>query len=327
MDLFCIVFGLHYLCTIIMLSIIIPIYNVEQTLEKCLQSIVSQGLEDCEVIMVDDGSPDKCGEICERWAASDSRFKVVHQQNCGLSVARNVGIGIAKGELLTFVDSDDYLAEGTLKPLVERMMADESISILEYNVVKHVAGGGSVSLGIYDAEWQNVDDYWFKGHAYAHTYAWNKIYRREVFNGVSFPVGRNFEDVHTLPLLLQNVKGRVVTTSKGSYHYVENPNGITQNSNFDDHESLLDAHINYLETHRTEIMRQPLPLVAEYYAHVLNIQITATSRYKVPVRLLGMDRYAGRWCIMGGNIPFLTRLKMLFARVFGVNSLLKLLSV
>ena len=118
-----------------MLSIIIPIYNVEQTLEKCLQSIVSQGLEDCEVIMVDDGSPDKCGEICERWAASDSRFRVVHQQNSGLSATRNAGIGIAKGELLTFVDSDDYLAEGTLKPLVERMMSDESISILEYNVV------------------------------------------------------------------------------------------------------------------------------------------------------------------------------------------------
>ena len=130
MDLFCIVFGLHYLCTIIMLSIIIPIYNVEQTLEKCLQSIVSQGLEDCEVIMVDDGSPDKCGEICERWAASDSRFKVVHQQNSGLSVARNVGIGIAKGELLTFVDSDDYLAEGTLKPLVERMMSVRSGKML-----------------------------------------------------------------------------------------------------------------------------------------------------------------------------------------------------
>ena len=75
------------------------------------------------------------------------------------------------------------------------------------------------------------------------------------------------------------------------------------------------------------MIQQPLPLVAEYYAHVLNIQITATSRYKVPVRLLGMDRYAGQWCIMGGNIPFLTRLKMFFARVFGVNSLLKMLSV
>jgi glycosyltransferase involved in cell wall biosynthesis len=266
--------------------------------------------------MVDDGSPDKSGEICERWAARDGRFKVVHQQNGGLSAARNTGIGMAKGQLLTFVDSDDYLAEGTLKPLVERMMHDEGISIIEYNAVKHAVGGGEASLGIADMEWQNVDDYWFRGHAYAHTYAWNKIYRREVFNGVLFPVGRNFEDVHTLPLLLQNVKGRVVTTSQGTYHYVENPNGITHNSSAADHESLLDAHINYLEAHREQMRHQPLPFVAEYYAHVLNIQITATSRYKVPVRLKRMDSYAGRWGIMSGNIPLLTRLKMLLARMF-----------
>ena len=299
-----------------MLSIIIPIYKVERTLERCLQSVASQRLDDCEVIMVDDGSPDKSGEICERWVAKDKRFKVVHQQNGGLSAARNTGIGMVKGQLLTFVDSDDYLAEGTLKPLVERMMHDEGISIIEYNAVKHAVGGGEASLGIADMEWQNVDDYWFRGHAYAHTYAWNKIYRREVFNGVLFPVGRNFEDVHTLPLLLQNVNGRVVTTSQGTYHYVENPNGITHNSSAADHESLLDAHINYLEAHREQMKHQPLPFVAEYYAHVLNIQITATSRYKVPVRLKRMDSYAGRWGIMSGNIPLLTRLKMLLARMF-----------
>ena len=307
------------------LSVIIPVYNVEQTLERCLQSIVSQGLSDYEVILVDDGSTDGSGEISDQWVAKDSHFKVVHQQNGGLSAARNTGVSIAKGDLMTFVDSDDFLAEETLPPLIERMLADKDISILEYSVVKHGISGRDVPLDIPYGSWKDVADYWFRGHAYAHAYAWNKVYRREVFDSVRFPVGKNFEDVHTLPLLLQNVKGRIVTTSHGSYHYVENPRGITQNSRAEDHESLLDAHISYLESHRDEMKTQPLSFVAEYYAHVLNIQITASSKYNVPVRLLGMDKYAGRWCILHGNIPLVTRLKMLFARVFGVKLLTQVL--
>ena len=307
-----------------MLSIIIPIYNVEQRLERCLQSVASQEVEDCEVIMVDDGSTDGCGNICEQWATRDSRFRVIHQPNSGLSAARNAGIVMAKGDLLTFIDSDDYIAEGTLKPLVECMMADDSISILEYSFTRHAIGDDTKSLDIADVEWDNVTDYWFQGRAYAHTYAWNKVFRRDVFNSVEFPVGKCFEDVHTLPMLLKNVKGKVVTTSQGTYHYVDNPKGITQNASAMDHKSLLEAHIDYLESHKEEMKRQPLSFVSEYYAHVLNIQITATSKYKVPVLLLGMDKYAGRWCILRGNIPFVTRLKMLFARVFGVNLLVKL---
>lgn len=307
-----------------MLSIIIPIYNVEQRLERCLQSVVSQGLDDCEVIMVDDGSTDGSRNVCEQWATRDSRFRVVHQPNSGLSAARNTGIVMAKGDLLTFIDSDDYIAEGTLKPLVERMIADDGISILEYNVTRHVAGNGTKSFGIADAEWDDVADYWFQGRAYAHTYAWNKVFRRDVFNGVTFPIGRCFEDVHTLPKLLANVKGRVVTTARGTYHYVDNPKGITQNASAEDHRSLLEANIDYLENHKEEMKRQPLSFVSEYYAHVLNIQITATSKYKVPVLLLGMDKYAGRWGITCGNMPFPSRLKMLFARVFSVKWLTQL---
>lgn len=310
-----------------MISIIIPIYNVERTLEMCLQSVASQEIDDCEVIMVDDGSPDKCGEICDRWAIRDKRFKAIHQPNGGLSAARNRGIDMAKGDLITFVDSDDYLAEGTLKPLVNRMMEDESIYILEYNVMKHTLDGGIRSLGITESEWQSGADYWFKGHAYTHTYAWNKIYRRQVFMEVRYPEGRNFEDVHTLPLLLDNVWGRVVTTSHGAYNYVENAAGITQTAKATDHRSLLDAHMCFLESHKDDMKSQPLSLVAEYYAHVLNIQITASVRHGVPVKLRGMDNYAGRWGIMRGNIAFSSRLKMIFARIFSVKILIKIMKV
>ncbi|MDD7318691.1 MAG: glycosyltransferase family 2 protein [Prevotella sp.] len=307
-----------------MLSIIIPVYKVEQTLERCLQSVASQGLEDCEVIMVDDGSPDGCGEICDRWAEKDSRFKVLHRSNGGLSAARNSGIERAVGDLLTFVDSDDYLAPGTLLPLLRRMQDDEAIDILEYDVVKHDGNGMERSLGIGEAVWHDAAEYWFRGRAYAHAYSWNKIYRRAVFSAVRFPVGKNFEDVHILPLLLENAKGKVVTTSHGAYHYVENPKGITHNATNEDYRSLLDAHVRFLEGHRSEMCGNDGNHFAEYYAHVLNIQITAFADYGAEVRLRGMNSYVGRWTGMGAGIGFVSWLKMMFARLFGVKSLCRL---
>lgn len=96
------------------ISIIIPVYKVERYLVRCIESIIAQTYSDWELILVDDGSPDKSGDICERYAASDSRIYVIHQQNQGVSAARNHGIGLAKGEYITFVDSDDYLGQDFL---------------------------------------------------------------------------------------------------------------------------------------------------------------------------------------------------------------------
>ena len=98
-----------------MLSIIIPVYCVENTLDRCVKSIVGQSYHDIEVILVDDGSPDHCPEMCDSWAQKDERIRVIHQNNGGLSDARNVGIDASRGEWLTFVDSDDYIEEGTLE--------------------------------------------------------------------------------------------------------------------------------------------------------------------------------------------------------------------
>lgn len=310
--------------TYFMLSIIIPIYKVEKTLDRCLQSVASQAIEDCEVIMVDDGSPDKCGEICELWVEKDKRFKVIHQKNCGLSAARNAGLAMATGDILTFVDSDDYLATGTLQPLITCMLNDKSIDILEYNVIRHCDANKQNSLGINDAEWHDVSDYWFRGHAYAHTYSWNKIYRRSVFSGVHFPIGRNFEDVHTLPLLLDNVRGKIVTTSHGYYHYIENPDGITQNAKNEDYQSLLDAHINFLNDNVNRMKEQETRYVAEYYAHVLNIQITAFSRYGSSVKLRSITSYTGKWSIAGNGTNIASKIKMAFAMTFGVKALCRL---
>ena len=93
-----------------LISVIIPVYKVEEYLENCIQSVIKQTVSDLEIILVDDGSPDQCPEICDLWADKDSRIKVIHKENGGLSDARNAGLDIAQGEYLSFVDSDDWIA-------------------------------------------------------------------------------------------------------------------------------------------------------------------------------------------------------------------------
>ena len=98
-----------------MVSIIVPIYNVEQYISKCIESILAQTYRDFELILVDDGSPDNCGKICDEYAKQDSRVHVIHQENSGLSAARNAGIDDAKGEYIMFVDSDDFITDNMLE--------------------------------------------------------------------------------------------------------------------------------------------------------------------------------------------------------------------
>lgn len=98
-----------------MVSIIVPIYNVEQYIPKCIESILAQTYRDFELILVDDGSPDNCGKICDEYAKQDSRVHVIHQENKGVSAARNAGISLAKGEYIMLVDSDDFITENMLE--------------------------------------------------------------------------------------------------------------------------------------------------------------------------------------------------------------------
>ena len=116
------------------LSIIVPVYNVEKYLHKCVDSLLAQDLlpDEYEIILVDDGSPDHCGEICDRYAAEHSNIKVIHRENGGLSAARNSGIDVAQGKYIQFVDSDDFLEPNVLKSLVQKM-EDEQLDILRFN--------------------------------------------------------------------------------------------------------------------------------------------------------------------------------------------------
>ena len=148
------------------LSIIIPVFRTEATLDRCVKSVVGQSFDDFEVILVDDGSPDRCPQLCDEWAMKDSRIIVVHQQNMGLSAARNAGIDRAKGEYLTFVDSDDYIGEDTLKEVMGKMGDND---LIEYPIWRFYGARHQSLLTFSDKGYASADDYWLSTQAYLHT--------------------------------------------------------------------------------------------------------------------------------------------------------------
>ena len=250
------------------LSIIIPVYRTEATLDKCVESVVNQDCRDMEVILVDDGSPDRCPALCDGWAAKDQRVRVVHKENGGLSDARNAGIAIATGTYVTFVDSDDFLADNTYRPLMDRLEEAGDIDILEYPVYVHY---NSIRQHVIDfnqeTTWHDMEAYWLDGEAYQHTYACNKIFRKSLFDEVRFPVGRVFEDAHTLPRLLRKARC-VQTCHQGLYYYCSNSQGITRTADGKALRMLLEPHAEII----SKIQRRDQTFQT-YYLHVLNIQM------------------------------------------------------
>ena len=290
---FCISLTYSYLCTMI-LSVIIPVYRVEATLDRCVKSVLLQHIDSMEVILVDDGSPDQCPLLCDQWAERDSRIQVIHKQNGGLSDARNAGIEIATGKYITFVDSDDWIDDNTYEPLLS-LIGDNDI--LEYSVADR--------LTLKDRQYDDVNEYWLKGQAYTHTYACNKIYRRSLFDDVRYPKGRIFEDVYTLPQLLRKTH-RIATTQHGCYHYWFNPDGITATADGHALAQLLDAHLHGM-----------MPMDDLYYMYLVNIQMDVWEQTGSPITLPTRS-------INPALLPRNHKLKAILLNLFGINVLCRI---
>ncbi|MGP1417308.1 glycosyltransferase family 2 protein [Prevotella fusca] len=246
------------------LSIVIPVYNVEDTLRRCLESVLAQVDERMEMVIVDDGSTDSSAVIAEEMTAGRTECRLIRQTNKGLSAARNAGIEVATGEYITFVDSDDLVAESTYSALLAVLDGHPTYDILEYPVMEHYGHPTKQHLLTFpDAVVGSIRDYWLCG-AHLHTYACNKLYRRELFAGIRFPEGKAFEDAYTYPLLLQRAR-LVATTSVGLYYYCQNDRGITARAGGKELTDLLEAHLKHLKLWGE--------LTPEYYQSLLNIQM------------------------------------------------------
>lgn len=209
-----------------LISVVVPCYNVEQYLPKCIDSILNQTYKNLEVWLVDDGSPDRCGEICDEYAKKDARIKVIHKKNGGLSDARNVALDAAKGEYIVFVDSDDYIAPNHIRGLYELLMeyhADIAVNppcifLQESTPRPYEDDRTSVFSGT-----EALENMFYQKQI--ETSAWGKMYKRSLFDGIRYPYGLYFEDNPTTYKLFFK-SNCVVFQNHQSYFYLIRPNSI-----------------------------------------------------------------------------------------------------
>ena len=177
-------------------SVIIPVYNVERYLDACIRSVVGQTYRDLEIILVDDGSTDASGNICDRWKDEDERIRVLHQPNMGISAARNTGLRICTGSVIAFVDSDDRIKPEMVKKMLDRMETDHSdIVVCAVESVDNSGarvGVSSVTDGVLDTR-QALSE--LIRQRYVKQTVWNKLYKREVIRGIEFEPGKLYEDI------------------------------------------------------------------------------------------------------------------------------------
>lgn len=242
-----------------MISVIVPVYNVEKYLDNCVESIVNQTYKDLEIILVDDGSPDNCPVMCDEWAKKDDRIKVIHKENGGVSSARNIGLDNVTGEYIGFVDSDDYLKSNMYELLIENLTATNSdISVCSTFLVDE--NNNIKADNIFESQVLNQEEA-VKFLSYKmNNSLWNKLFKKDMFKGCRFDEGHTFGEDHLILLqVLKNVN-RVSFISDSLYYYVQRSNSTT-GSKFSkrsfDQVYMKDALYNYV--------KENYLYVSEYY--------------------------------------------------------------
>lgn len=228
------------------ISLVVPIYNVEKYLRKCLDSLLAQTFSDIEIILVNDGSSDNSLGICEEYLQKDTRITLINKKNGGLSDARNVGLKIAKGDYIGFVDSDDWVEPNMYEVLYKLSIkenADISTCLLRVHSKdkKHVQYSPYV-FKVFDSK--NAIHSLYKGELSGFA-AYNKLYRRSLFENIQFPIGRVYEDA-AIMYILYNTANKIAFTNKPLYNYLRREGSIT-NSGFS--EKRFDIIHNYYETY------------------------------------------------------------------------------
>lgn len=232
-----------------LISIIVPIYNVEKYLEKCVKSITAQTYRNTEIVLVDDGSPDNCGKLADDLAKTDQRIRVIHKVNGGLSSARNAGIDVAQGDYIGFVDSDDTIEPFMYEKLFSLLQKENTK--LSVCAVNYVYEDGKVlrkkSIG------RNVTFDFCRAiiemnlHRYFDMGAWSKLYHRSLFEDIRFPVGKLSEDYYIMYKIFDKAQ-RISYLDVPCYNYLQRKNSITHSEKINhDHENAAYEQMCYLD--------------------------------------------------------------------------------
>jgi len=268
------------------ISVIVPIYKVEQYLDRCVESILAQSIEDFELILVDDGSPDRCPEMCDEWAKKDSRIVVIHKENGGLSDARNTGIdwvfANSDSEWITFIDSDDWVHPRYLECLYN--------AVLNHNVDVSSCSFCNTSGEIPQ---EPIDDFFqlltpedfYVEHNTNFVIACGKLYKKKCFDTIRYPVGKLHEDEFTTYKIIFD-KDYIAVTFQKLYYYYQNPDGI-MNSKWNmrrlDALEALSGQIVFFEEKQFELalklsVQSLLNSIFKAYKNVEELSLDKTSK-------------------------------------------------
>lgn len=265
-----------------LVSIVVPVYNVEEYLMRCVDSLTAQTYKNIEIILVDDGSTDKSGDICDYYEREDMRVRVLHQNNGGQSKARNEALKIARGDYYCFIDSDDYVPCDYVEKLYNLLKDnDADLSMCEFTMFT-----GERADGAFDnpkesvvKEYDNVEliknMHTISGELYV--VMWGKLFKKELVTGIQFPEGRICEDLAVLYKMYDRVKKAVYCNDIMYYYYRNNKNSSTYNINkkfYDDVFMALEEEIAYMESNRRELLEYPkktyMYWLFDYYKKLYN---------------------------------------------------------
>jgi len=249
-----------------LISIIVPIYKVEKYLPKCIDSILAQTYTNIEVLLVDDGSPDRCGQIADEYAAKDKRIRVIHKENGGLSSARNAGIDAAKGAYIGFVDSDDYVHPQMYAKLYAAIKASSAdMAVCNYmwlnedgTIAERELQTSKISTGILDRG--GAFEALFDRCNVVYVTAVNKLYKSSLLNAGSFPEGRIHEDEFTIHHFFAQCS-KVACISDVLYYYIQREGSITSGyhlNNLDAYDAMLDRYLFFRKNGYPELAAKTL---------------------------------------------------------------------
>lgn len=304
-----------------LISVIVPVYKVEKYLPKCVESIMGQSYKNLEIILVDDGSPDDCGKLCDEYAAKDSRVKVIHKKNGGLSDARNVALDVMAGDYVTFIDSDDYVANDFVESLYKLIFENGAeMSVVSLSPFYEGCGPEKESFGghktlLMDREFALAEMFYQKKFD---TTAWAKMYKVSMFADVRYPKGWLFEDLATTyKLILKSEK--IVFYGYKAYYYLLRKESIEGSAfKLAKYESCLNI-VNQLEADRKKMpekARKALNSRLVSFAFHVFIQIPKSNK-KMRKTIFSFVRLNRHGVVFNSN----ARLKARFAAFFSYGGM------
>lgn len=265
-------------------SIIIPIYQVEKYIYRCIDSVIKQTYKNLEIILVDDGSPDKCGLICDEYKKKDKRIKVIHKKNGGLSEARNEGLKIVSGEYVGFIDSDDWVEENYIDELYKLLKTYNSdISVCNFYKISDNVNFMNNKGNFKIEEFTNIQalEEYFGNNYVKIVVTWGKLYRKNLFESIEFPVGKIHEDEFITHKLLYRAN-KIVMTTKCLYFYWQRPDSIMgRGFNFTGRLNYIEALNDRIKFYKLEHLENLyMNTIKAYYGIILDTYWQVIKRKK-----------------------------------------------